>query len=287
MHTHLVGAVDLDDDRLVKDLDRCRSLDWSDAYSDYVFGGLWRSCMLWARGGDVGDGEVTRYAHDRPSAFTPVAGELPYVRELVEATADLSRLNFARLAMVVDSVIIPHRDLLELGDLPVETRNAHRLHVPLATSDDCFFGEDDVVYRMLRGEVWFLDASRIHSVAVLTREPRIHLMLDFVDRPGDRPLSTVSAPAHGGGIPAGSVVPRPPLTARERADLAALARVLSTDTVDEVFAIVIKTHFRRDGGARFVWDTMAALARDSTDPDVAARIAEMHRHYTLERSAPA
>jgi len=285
MRTHFVGSVDLDQARLAKDLDRCRSLPWSEAYSDYVFGGSWKSCMLWARGGDAGDGVVTNYAYDQRSTFTPHADELPYLRELIECTADLSRLNFVRLALVAKSVIIPHRDLLELSDLNDDVRNAHRMHIPLATNENCFFGEDNVVYRMRQGEVWFLDASQIHTVAVLSDEQRIHLMYDFVNLPGDGPLTTVAGATEENGIPADRIVPRPPLGDAERADLLGLSTVLTLDTFDEVFSMVIKTHFRRDGGDHFVWNTMMALARDSRDPAVLPHAVALHKHYTLERSA--
>ena len=135
MRTHYVGSVSLDEARLAKDLDRCLSLPWSEAYSDYVFGGSWKSCMLWARGGDAGDGVVTNYAYDQSPTFTENAEQLPYLRELVERTADLTRLNFVRLALVARSVIIPHRDLLVLSVLADDVRNAHRMHIPLATND--------------------------------------------------------------------------------------------------------------------------------------------------------
>lgn len=286
MRTHYVGSVSLDSARLAKDLDRCRSFQWSEAYSDYVFGGSWKSCMLWAPGGDSGDGVVANYAYDRASAVTGHGEQLPYLRELIESTADLTRLNFVRLALVSNSVIIPHRDLLELSELPDDVRNAHRMHIPLATNENCFFSEDNVVYRMRQGEVWFLDASRIHSVAVLSGEQRIHLMLDFVDMPGDGPLATVEGAAREqDGVPADRIVARPPLPDGDRADLLRLADVLSVDTFDEVFSIVIKKHFRYDGGDDFVWNTMTALARASRDPAVLPHTTELLKHYTLERSA--
>ncbi|TMM39813.1 MAG: aspartyl beta-hydroxylase [Actinobacteria bacterium] len=285
MRTHYVGSVSLDPVRLAKDLDRCRSFQWSEAYSDYVFGGSWKSCMLWARGGDAGDGVVTNYAYDQSPTFTGYGEQLPYLRELIERTADLTRLNFVRLALVTRSVIIPHRDLLELSDLADDVRNAHRMHIPLATNDNCFFSEDNVVYRMRQGEVWFLDAARIHSVAVLSDEQRIHLMFDFVNMPGDRPLTTVEGAGEQAGIPADRILSRPPLRDAERADLLGLSKVLTMDTFDEIFSIVIKKHYRRDGGADFIWNTMTTLARDSADPAVLPHTTALLKHYTLERSA--
>jgi hypothetical protein len=285
MRTHYVATVSLDADRLAKDLEQSMSFHWSEAYSDYLFGGAWKSCMLWARGGEAGDGVVTNYAYDQPSTFTEYGRQLPYVHELITATADLTRLNFARLAMVANSVIMPHRDLLELGDLSDDTRNAHRMHIPLATNDQCFFSEGNTVFQMRRGEVWFLDASEIHSVASLSSEPRVHLMLDFVNTPGPGPLTTVTGNAPDAGIPADRVVARPPLSGAERATLERLADVLTMDTFSEVFSIVIKQHYRRDGGDNFAWKTMTTLARACQDPAVLPHTLHMLRYLTLERSA--
>jgi len=285
MRTHYVATTSLDDDRLAKDLEQTDSFVWSEAYSDYVFGGAWKSCMLWSRGGENGDGVVTNYDHGRPPAFTPYGDQLPYLRDLIASVADLDRLNFVRLAKVRNSVIIPHRDLLELSELADETRNAHRMHIPLVTNEDCFFNEGNTVFRMAKGEVWFLDASQIHSVAVLSDIPRVHLMLDFVDVPSAKPLITVPGASEDAGIPEDRTVRRPPLPEAEYQRLLALADVLALNTFNEIFSIVIKKHYRYDGGDDFVWDTMIAIARESRDPELLAHAHELRRHYTLERSA--
>lgn len=275
----------LDETGLAADLERSDSFLWSEAYSDYLFGGAWKSCMLWARGGDNGDGVVTNYAYDQPSTFTQYGNQLPYLRDLITATADLGRLNFVRLAKVSNSVIIPHRDLLELSELPDDTRNAHRMHIPLATNEDCFFNEGNVVFRMRKGEVWFLDAAQIHSVAVLSNEPRVHLMLDFVDIPSERPLISIDGATADAGIPDERTVKRPPVTGAQLAELLQLADVLTMDTFNEIFSIVIKNHFRYDGGDDFVWNTMEAIAGSSKDAALLRHTKELRRYYTLERSA--
>lgn len=285
MRTQYVGTIPLDQDRLAKELEHSASFRYSEAYSSYLIGGPWKSCMLWSTAGDGGDGVVTNYAFDRAPTFTDAARELPYVQELITSVADLSRLTFVRLARITNSVIIPHRDLLELGEVPDDARPAHRVHIPLATNDACFFSEDNTVYRMRAGEVWYFDAARIHSVASFSDEPRVHLMLDFADRDGDGPLLTVPDQGSGPGIPADRTVARPPLSDGERADLMRLSDVLTMDTFNEVFGIVIKTHFRRDGGDHFVWQAMTEIARDSKDPDVLPHTLELHRYFTLERSA--
>lgn len=283
MRTQYVATVPLDEARLAKDLEHSATFRYSEAYSNYLYGGPWKSCMLWATGGDDGDGILTNYSYDRPSTFTEYGSQLPYLQELIKSAVDLTRLNFVRLAMFSDSVIIPHRDLLELNQLPDDARSAHRLHIPLATHDQCFFSEDNTVYRMRAGEVWWLDAAQIHSVASLAKASRVHLIFDFVDKPGPEPLVTLARTGDG-GIPTGSTVVRPPLPESERAALLRLADVITMDNFDEVFTIVIKKHFRFDGGDSFAWDTITAIAGDSGDPAVLSHALELHRYYTLERN---
>lgn len=285
MRTGYVATVELDEDRLAKDLGVSESFRYSEAYSDYLIGGPWKNALLWARGGETGDGVITHYAHDQAATFTEHGIELPYLQELILGSVDTSRLNFVRLARISDTVIVPHRDFLELGEIPEHARSAHRLHIPLVTHDGCLFSEENTVYRMGRGELWFFDASRIHSVASFTDAERVHLIFDFVDTVDAGPLVTLPDTNPQGGIPADRRVPRQPLPDARRAALLALADVLTMDTVDELFSIVIKHHFRFDGGVDFAWNTMRTLAGTCPDPAVLPHILALHRYFTLERSA--
>lgn len=240
--------------------------------------------MLWAADGDVGTGLVTDYDHGRTSAITPYGEQLPYLREVVEKNFDLGSLNFARLAVIAGSVTIPHRDLLELAEIPEGERNAHRVHVPLVTNDSCYFTEGNVVYQMRVGDVWFLDASREHGAAVLSPEPRTHLILDFADRGSDGELFRFDAESSG-SVPTSRIRERPPLTDAERKDLLGLAGVIDLDNYRDVFSIVIKKHYRADGGDNFVWETLDEIARLSEDEKVRSKVRELHRFFLLERSA--
>jgi L-proline cis-4-hydroxylase len=284
MRTRYLATVPLDQGRLAKDLEHSQSFKYSEAYSNYLIGGPWKSAMLYSAGGESGDGLLTNYDYEHGSAFTEYGNALPYVRELIEQLADVTRLSFVRLAVFTKSVIVPHRDFIELAEIPEGSRSAHRVHIPLATNEHCFFSEDNTVYRMRSGEVWYFDAAQIHSVASFSDEPRIHLTFDFVDRPGPGPLVAVD---RGGpeGVRAESVADRPPLPDAERAALGRLAGVLTKDTFNEVFSIVVKTHFRYDGGPGFAWDTITDLARASSDPDVLPHALELRTYFTLERPA--
>lgn len=283
MRTQYVASIEIDEDRLAKDLQESTTFLYSEAYSNYLIGGPWKSAMLYATGGDTGDGLLTDYDYAQQATFTEYGRRLPYLQELITETADLSRLTFVRLARFAKSVIVPHRDYIELGDIPEGKRSAHRLHIPLATNEQCFFSEDNTVYRMRAGEVWYFDASHVHAVASFSEEPRVHLIFDFADRPGAGSLVTLAGEPVGAGIPERSAVARPPLSENERAALDRLAPVLTMDTFSEVFSILVKTHFRRDGGEDFAWAALTALAHACPDPDVLPHVQELRHYFTLER----
>jgi len=282
--TQLAGRIDLDEQAITEDLGKAAGFGYSEAYSDYVCGGPWKSCMLWAAGGDVGDGLITNYDHTRKTTITEYGQQLPYLRSVVEKNFNLERLNFARLAVIADSVTIPHRDLLELGDIPEAERTTHRMHLSLVTNDDCFFTQDNVVYRMRPGEVWFFDAAKVHGAGSLTPERRIHLILDFAAvRDAQDLVRFPLEPA--AGIPAENVYDRPPLAEAERRELIRLAEIIDQDNYRDVFSIVIRKSYRTDGGEDFVWKTLDEIGKLSKNESVRAKIAELHRFFLMERSA--
>lgn len=282
--TQLIGQLDVDADAVRKDLETAAGFVFSEAYSDYLCGGPWKSLMLWSSDGKAGDGLITNYDHGKRSAATEHGEQLPYLRGLIENHFDVDRLNFARIAVISNSVTVPHRDLLELSDIPEEVRNSTRVHVPLVTTEDAFFTQGNEVYRMHVGDVWFFDASQVHAAANLSTEPRTHLILDFSTVEDEADLVRFT-PTPGLGIPKERIRERAPMTDRERADLLALAPLIDRDNIRDVFGIVIKKHYRKDGGASFVWDILDELGRRSPDPAVGARIEELHRYFLMERSA--
>lgn len=281
MRTQLLAKLDLDQARLHEDLVRSTELHYSEPYTEFLCGRPWKSAMLWAPGGEIGDDIIAHYDAAKPAAVTPHGERLPYIREIVEKNFAVEHVTFARLAVITDSVMVPHRDYVELSDPLAQRRAAHRLHVCLATSDECLFTEEDLVYRMRSGDVWFLDVTRQHGAGVLDETRRVHLILDFADVDPDQLLGfEVTSPV---GIPEANIRDRPPLSDRERDGLRALASVVDRDNLKEIFGVVIRKHYGKDGGPNFVWDTIGEIARLSGDDEIVAKVADLHKHCVLER----
>ncbi|MGR9556469.1 aspartyl/asparaginyl beta-hydroxylase domain-containing protein (plasmid) [Rhizobium leguminosarum] len=284
MDTRRAGRLQIDCERMAAELRRSEQFVFSDAYSEYLCGGPWKSCMLWAPDGQTGDGLVTNYGFESRPARTTYGDQLPYISGLIERHFNLDYLTFARLAVISNSVIIPHRDLLELGNLPEHARNAHRIHVPLVTNENCFFMHGNIVYQMRRGEVWLFDASSPHSAASFSPDSRIHLMIDF-SHVDDLSKLVQFTPEGQMNIPPDSICRRSPMTDTDRKRLLALAGVIDMDNYRDVFSIVIKNHYRKDGGDNSIWSTFLEIARSSANTELREKVDDLHRYFLIERAA--
>ena len=279
MKTRRVAKLDLNQADLHDELSVIDRFEWSRAYSSYICGGPWLSCMLWTVSGEAGDGVITHYDHSRGLGLTEYGAQLPYLREIVERHFHLEALQFARLAILKPgSVIIPHKDLLEL-DAPM-----HRAHIPLITDDDSYFTEGDAVFNMRFGELWMLDAGDVHSAACLSETDRVHLILDFH---GDATLEDITPHASGAplGPPPDSIVDRASLPSSERAALLGLGEIMDVTNHRDVMRMVIKHHYKRDGGPGFVWSMLLEIADQCPDAHAAERIRALHRYFLTERDA--
>ncbi|MCK7623754.1 aspartyl/asparaginyl beta-hydroxylase domain-containing protein [Streptomyces sp. RS10V-4] len=274
MRTQLITTLGLDRARLAEDLERLADLPLAEPYDAFVCGRPWKAAMLMTPGG--GDGSVLEpFDRSVPAAFTATAAHLPYLRELIGEHFATEHITFARLVTLSNGVLIPHRDTVDGA--------AHRVHVVLATGPDALFAECDTVYRMAEGEIWFIDAGRAHSAGVLGDTRRVHLLLDMAGVADAGELFRFT-PEPSGGIPAASLHHRPELTAAERDGLLGLSHVIDEENVREVLGLLIRKHYRRDGGPDFVWRTMTEIARRSGDARLVQRVAELHRRTNVDHS---
>ena len=86
------------------------------------------------------------------------------------------RALLTRLAAAAE--IAPH------ADDGYSLRRCHRIHVPVITNPDCLFTVGGLTFAMPEGEMWEINNRRIHAVSNGGVQPRIHLILDYV-QPGE------------------------------------------------------------------------------------------------------
>jgi L-proline cis-4-hydroxylase len=271
-HTHRMARFSVDAAALDADIAAAGSLAYNDSYGDFICGTL-RSAMLWNRTGKLGETLLADYTG--AAQRTPNGDALPYVSELICRLFDTERLRYARLlCLAPGSVLVPHRDYLELS------RNFYRIHVPLRTDEKCFSSEEDVVYQMRRGEIWFLDATKAHSAASFSTTDRIHLVVDLI---ADDLYSVLKFnPDPGQSIPESNTVRRRPPRSTEHSAFQALSGIISTENYKDILAIIIKMHFLVDLSANDVFALMKKIAADSRQADVLDK-AVWHEEYCLVR----
>jgi hypothetical protein len=276
MRTHRIGKLDIDQPRLLKELERIAHFDFTEIFHEYNCGGPWKTCLLWNIGGEASNGTPTNYG--KTLVKTKYAEQLPYLVEVIERSFNLKHLNHARLSIISNIVIIPHKDYLRLNKAPSPEQSTHRVHVPLVTNENCYFSEGNVVYQMRFGEAWFFDASSLHSAASFSEQNRVHLMLDFVDVNDESELVNFGNGDHG-VIPQESICARSKMADAERDALLSLASIIDMDNYKDIFSIVIKKHYRKDRGDNFFWDTLMEIATSSNNQAVGSKINEMYKYF--------
>jgi hypothetical protein len=109
-------------------------------------------------------------------------------------------------------------------------------------------------------------------------------MLDFA--PIDDPHKLVKFEAdQRREIPSESICARREITVAEQAALQSLAGVIDLDNYRDIFSIVIKKHYRKNGGDNFVWNTLLGIAAGSNNTEVVSKIHELYRYFLIERQA--
>lgn len=207
MNARRIGTIDFDPGRLWPEID---ALVASDLYSCAESVGSWKlGRNLWSGDGLLGDRNADG-----------VYRTLPYIHQHVQETFKTELITLARIfAATRGGYVLPHRDWH--GSEPRFTR----LHIALKTDDRCLNSEDDAVYHMAVGDIWYLDGGRPHSGGCFSETVRLHLVLDFT--PGVALPDLFRARARYEPSGSGTLIERPPFTRNHLAAILELAEIAS------------------------------------------------------------
>ena len=171
MESRILGKIELDEAALRHDVDRILASPADTTYAGYCFG-TWNVYLLWNASGDIND--ATLHEFDGPGRFTSLGVQLPYiVLDHRTASSATERMKWARAFLLRNGNLVPHRDYLEFK------KPLKRVHLALFTHESSLHSEDDEVFQMRDGEVWYLAAEKVHSAATLTDFARIVICMEF------------------------------------------------------------------------------------------------------------
>ncbi|MGR5334400.1 aspartyl/asparaginyl beta-hydroxylase domain-containing protein [Vibrio gigantis] len=173
--TKLLGRIDFESNSLRKDLDIISKFPvFEEEYNEFN-SGTWINNSLW---NDDGDYQNTQYKDNKNKAkMTELGKQTLYINEIINKYFDVENLKMVRTRNLINGQVIPHKDFIELGD---NKGKYIRVLIPLETSLTSYHSDEDYgVFRMLKGDIWMLDASVVHAAYNFGDGNRVILCLDF------------------------------------------------------------------------------------------------------------
>lgn len=254
MNSQIVGLINFEPKALQKELNKILQLEFNTTYLDYVFGG-WKNCVLWNGTGSHQDTTLKEYeGYSQP---TELAKNLDYVNSIISNNFNLEFLKWLRVFVCQKGVLLPHRDYLEMK------KGFTRLHAPLQTDLTCLHSEEDDVFHMRVGEIWFLDATKIHSACSLKYTARVSLCFDFVPEVAFEKLIKGYTNYTKSFLPEPCTIEREPLNEKDLKTIFALGNTVNEDNFDQILESLAKVHFIKQANAIAMYDWLVQITRIS------------------------
>lgn len=276
MNSRIIGHAELDLQRLQVDIDRILgAVPPAQDYSEYRFGSFYTYILRSPKGKD-GDG-LFRGA-DGLAQHTALGASLDYLNSVIDRTFDTGKLQMLRAYLLQDALLIPHCDYVEFKE---EAKRMARFHLPVLTNAKSLHSEEDTVFHMRVGEVWYLDVTQIHAACNASSAPRVSLVLDFLL--DGAPLESIfRQPALAGqGTP--EIIQRPPLEPGFDDSVRAMGRLLSEDNFRDITQLLSRVHFYRDAPAGQFFEWLSDACRVSKRPELIDKAGRLREFLVRSR----
>ncbi len=220
MKSSLISNIKLDSEKINFDLSQLSKLQMLHFYDQVTCSGHFRSSTIWSNGSITNNGNYVEN-----------------IINILQTNFKSNYIKFARLFIFSpSSVMMPHIDHIKAVD------SLLRLHIPLKTNKFCCHSEHNTVYQMHLGEIWTLDTNTAHSVACLGKEERVHLVIDFDAT--EISLAKIMSTKLNDNFKIANEVPRLNNTQEILEKLYNLSEIVDENNFFDVFAIVLKTHYK-------------------------------------------
>jgi putative nonproteinogenic amino acid hydroxylase len=259
MESRIIGKIDLDGESVRMEVERILSFPADPGYTAYSFG-TWGIYLLWNSSGDVRDS--TLHEFEGPGRITGLGRQLPYLASIIERHFRTERMKWVRAFLLRDAHIVPHRDYLEFK------KPLTRIHLALSTDEGSLHSEDDEVFQMRGGEVWYLAAGKVHSAASLNDFPRMVICMEFDLDKGEAPEAVFRDPSFSTSSIDPKIVSRHPPTPEEFEAIYGLARLISERNYKDIAQFLSKMHFYKHAHAGAFFDWLMVIARASDNPQL-------------------
>ncbi|CDG16639.1 aspartyl/asparaginyl beta-hydroxylase domain-containing protein [Xenorhabdus doucetiae] len=235
MSAKLLASIELNQEQIEHDLNIVGSEILDVAYSEYACGN-WGTITLWNHSGDAGDQTSREYVGQaRP---TELGQQLDCINQLIRNNFNISLIKSVRIFRSYNGgAIYPHIDYLEFN------QGFKRVHLVLKSDRSCLNSEENTVYHMLPGEVWFVDGHSAHSAMSLSRVGKYSLVLDFDSGAKFEDLYSESHTLCVDNLEPDIIHDRQPLPTSLRDSLAHIAEHADEFNIQSILFLATRFHF--------------------------------------------
>lgn len=269
MKSKVVGSIHVNYNALKRDIATIRGFAMNQAYSEYAIG-IWRTCILWNKTGLSMDDLSEEY--DGHANITDLGIQLPYINNLINTYFNIRYMISARIFEACNvGFILPHRDYLDLK------KGFTRLHIPLVTNTACMNSEEDIVFHMRQGEVWYIDGNEIHSGVCFSKTSRLHLVLDFDPDTIIDELVTDSSILNP-DLKAQFII-RQPIDNCVLESITSISNLINDINFMDIMGILGKLHFKWHVSSALMYDWLIEIMGRSSDKELLHRSIQMKSYF--------
>jgi len=237
MASHIIGTIDLTEYSIDQDLDYLNSVTKVAEEYDEFCQGYWQNLSLMNASGNADD---SLYRNTQDLLPTHHLQHCPEISRLLRDNFESVGLTMIRTRNLIDGMVIPHKDFVELD----KDYNYVRLMIPLENNSACFNSDESGVFQMRPGEIWVLDAAIGHAAINFSTKSRIFLCLDYAFGVTDEFPNIFKESAKIARRDRDIYVERKPMDDRdEKHVIEGLSRIVSLFTLKDLLFAVSKYHF--------------------------------------------
>lgn len=274
MESRIIGKLELDEARTRRDIARILASPASSTYSGYCFG-TWNIYMLCNATGKTNDS--TLHEFEGPGRFTTLGLKASYIMSVIKNNFRTDKMKWARAFLLRNGNIVPHRDYLEFG------RPLTRIHLAIFTDESSMHSEEDEVFQMRKGEVWYLAAEKVHSAATLSNFARTVICMEFDLEPGVGPEAVFCQMSEVFASITPRLISREPLSVQELKAIYQLGDIITEQNYSDIVRLLSKVHFYKRAGAGDLFDWMIEIARRSANANLIDRATAFKRNCIESR----
>lgn len=273
MHTAKIGYIDLSIPGLNSELSNIYKLELKSVYQEFICGS-WLTLPLWNETGK--DNDLIIKSYEGSGNPTELVKKLPLLNSILNQHFDLGLVKYVRLALLAqDSVILPHRDYLETQ------QEFLRFHIPLITDQFCFYAEEQNVYTFSKGEIWFIDARKAHSVACFSDHGRLHIILDFPLLDDIEKFINKSVLFDLPQKP--KAIKRKPLSKKQYQAILSFSELITINNFMDIASILTKFIYQTESLVTDIFAWLKEIAKQNGNQQLIARIDKLQQHCISSR----